>query len=50
MSLRINDIAPDFTINTTQGEISLHNWIGDGWYERAVGGKKFKKRMFGKPK
>ena len=26
------------------------NWLGDGWYERAVGGKKFKKRMFGKPK
>ena len=31
MSLRINDIAPDFTSNTTQGEISLHDWIGDGW-------------------
>ena len=31
MALRINDIAPDFTINTTQGEISLHDWIGDGW-------------------
>ena len=26
------------------------NWLGDGWYERAIGGKKFKKRMFGKPK
>jgi alkyl hydroperoxide reductase subunit AhpC len=31
MSLRINDIAPDFTTNTTQGKISLHDWIGDGW-------------------
>ena len=31
MSLRINDIAPDFTINTTKGKISLHDWIGDGW-------------------
>ena len=31
MSLRINDIAPDFTASTTQGEISLHDWIGDGW-------------------
>ena len=31
MSLRINDIAPDFTANTTQGEISFHDWIGDGW-------------------
>ena len=31
MALRINDIAPDFTTNTTQGEISLHDWIGDGW-------------------
>ena len=31
MSLRINDIAPDFTVNTTKGEISLHDWIGEGW-------------------
>ena len=31
MSLRINDIAPDFTVNTTQGEISFHDWIGDDW-------------------
>jgi len=31
MSLRINDQAPDFTANTTQGEISFHNWLGDGW-------------------
>ncbi len=31
MSLRINDIAPDFTAITTQGEVSFHNWIGDGW-------------------
>ena len=26
------------------------NWLGDGWYERVIGGKKFKKRMFGRPK
>ena len=31
MSLRINDIAPDFTTDTTQGEISFHDWIGNGW-------------------
>jgi alkyl hydroperoxide reductase subunit AhpC len=31
MSLRINDIAPDFTAETTQGTIHLHEWIGDGW-------------------
>lgn len=31
MTLRINSEAPDFTANTTQGEISLHDWIGDGW-------------------
>ena len=31
MSLRINDIAPDFKIETTQGEIEFHNWIGEGW-------------------
>jgi len=31
MSLRINDTAPDFTTDTTQGTISFHEWIGDGW-------------------
>ena len=31
MSLRINDEAPNFTAETTQGEISFHDWIGDGW-------------------
>ena len=31
MSLRINAQAPDFTGQTTQGEISFHDWIGDGW-------------------
>ncbi|PAQ05744.1 peroxiredoxin [Mesorhizobium temperatum] len=31
MSLRINDTAPDFTAETTQGTISFHDWIGDGW-------------------
>ena len=31
MSLRINDTAPDFTADTTQGTIRFHEWIGDGW-------------------
>lgn len=31
MSLRINDIAPDFTANTTEGEIMFHDWIGDSY-------------------
>ncbi len=31
MSLRINDTAPDFTAQTTQGTIRFHSWIGDGW-------------------
>lgn len=31
MSLRINDTAPDFTAETTQGTISFHEWIGDTW-------------------
>ena len=31
MSLRINDIAPDFTAQTTQGTIRFHEWIGDSW-------------------
>ena len=31
MTLRINSEVPDFTAQTTQGEISFHDWIGDGW-------------------
>lgn len=31
MSLRINDEAPNFTANTTEGTINFHEWIGDGW-------------------
>ena len=31
MTLRINDVAPDFQADTTEGAISFHDWIGDGW-------------------
>jgi alkyl hydroperoxide reductase subunit AhpC len=31
MSLRINDEAPNVTIETTEGKINFHDWIGDGW-------------------
>ena len=31
MSLRINDVAPNFTAETTQGTINFHDWIGSGW-------------------
>ncbi|MBA3581573.1 MAG: peroxiredoxin [Gammaproteobacteria bacterium] len=31
MSLRLGDIAPDFTQESTQGVISFHHWIGDSW-------------------
>ena len=31
MSLRINDEAPNFKAETTQGPIDFHQWIGDGW-------------------
>ena len=31
MSLRIGTTAPDFAAETTQGPISFHDWIGDGW-------------------
>lgn len=31
MSLRINDITPNFTAKTTQGTIDFHQWIGDSW-------------------
>lgn len=31
MGLRIGDEAPDFTAETTQGQIKFHEWIGNGW-------------------
>ncbi len=31
MSLRINDVAPDFTAETTQGLMSFHDWIDGSW-------------------
>jgi alkyl hydroperoxide reductase subunit AhpC len=31
MSLRLGDIAPDFTAQTTEGEIKFHDYLGDGW-------------------
>ena len=31
MSLRINDIVPDFTADSTEGEIRFHDWIGDSY-------------------
>ena len=31
MSLRINDIAPDFQADSTHGRLSFHEWIGNDW-------------------
>ena len=31
MALRINSDAPNFTVETTQGTINFHEWIGNGW-------------------
>jgi len=31
MSIRIGDVAPDFTAETTEGTIKFHEWIGDSW-------------------
>ena len=31
MTLRINDLAPDFEADTTSGRIRFHEWLGDSW-------------------
>ncbi len=31
MTLAINDTAPDFEAQTTEGKIKFHDWIGDKW-------------------
>jgi alkyl hydroperoxide reductase subunit AhpC len=31
MTLRLGDEAPDFTAQTTSGEVKFHEWLGSGW-------------------
>ena len=31
MALQINDVAPDFEANTTEGHIKFHDWVGSSW-------------------
>lgn len=31
MNLRIGDQAPNFSANTTEGQIDFHDWLGDSW-------------------
>lgn len=31
MALRLGDVAPDFTAETTEGTIRFHEWLGNGW-------------------
>ena len=31
MAVRLGDVAPDFTAETTQGPVHFHEWKGDGW-------------------
>ena len=31
MAIRLGDDAPDFTAQTTEGEIKFHEWLGDSW-------------------
>ncbi len=31
MTLRLNDLAPNFSADTTEGKIDFHQWIGNGW-------------------
>ena len=31
MAIRLGDIAPDFTAETTDGTINFHEWLGDSW-------------------
>lgn len=30
-TLRLGDVAPDFTAETSEGTINFHEWLGEGW-------------------
>ena len=46
MALRLGDIAPDFNADTTEGPISFHEWIGDGWAVLVVDVRQHELRAF----
>lgn len=31
MSLRLGDLAPDFSVSTTEGTVNFHEWLGNSW-------------------
>jgi len=31
MAIRLGDVAPDFSADSTEGKINFHEWIGNGW-------------------
>lgn len=31
MAIRLGDTAPDFSVETTEGDIQFHEWLGDSW-------------------
>jgi len=31
MAIRLGDTAPDFTAQTTEGEVNFHQWLGESW-------------------
>lgn len=31
MTLQLNDVAPDFEAETTQGKLRFHDWLGSSW-------------------
>jgi hypothetical protein len=45
MTLAINDIAPDFEAETTEGKIRFHDWIGNNWTVGSL--KKWPSRRLG---
>ena len=46
MSLQLGDEAPNFTADTTQGRITLHDHLGDGWGVLVIGPDKKVKQPY----
>jgi len=46
MTLQLGDLAPDLTAETTEGAISFHEWLGEGWRDLVLAPEGLHPRLY----